>query len=423
MATATAAAAGSRLTLAEALDAARQANAMLPVAALGVQIAGEQRREAEAARRVRLALDGDFIYAPPNGYDPVVTNSGEERLQLTGAKPIYDGGAIAAGIRQATAHHGAAGARYRQAVREVDYDVRTQFAELLAADDEVAVREEAVQRLERYRSLLESRQQAGQALTADISRTVVQIASAKADVIDAEARRDAAAMNLNKLMGRPPETAFEPAPLPEPSPPTASPPAVSGPGPDVEAARLDREALAAALDVARAEPKPHLELRADAGLFGSDTSHLVPPDFAASHPGASFGDRLQRDLGYSVSLNLTWPLTSFGGIRARIAEARIAVEQAGQVERATASEKDLQSSQARKAMEHAYRQFHDLAVAQPRAHDSVLEAESRYFGGAGTTLEVLDALDAATSLAVRKVQSELVYRQAEALALRWEGVP
>jgi outer membrane protein TolC len=271
--------------------------------------------------------------------------------------------------------------------------------------------------------LLESRQQAGQALSADLARTAVQEASARADVIDSEARRDAAAMGLNNLMGRPPGNPFEPVPLPEPPPPPTVPAAEAPTTPDIEAARFEREAAAAALDVARAEPRPHLDLHADAGLWGSDTSHAVPPDFAALHPDATFADRLRRDLGYSVSVFVTWPLTDFGGIHARIAQARLALEQAGQAEKATTMEKDLEAAQAHRAMEHAYRQFQDLGRAMPQAHDAVLEAESRYWGGAGTTLEVLDAFTAATDLAVRRVQAELTYRLAEALALRWEGQP
>ncbi len=417
------AAGASPVTLEEAIQTARKANAMLPVAATGVQIAEQQRLEAEAARRLRLALDGDFIYAPPDGYDPVVTNLGEERFQLAGDKILYDGGALAAGLRQATALRGAAGARYRQAARDVEYGVRTQFAELLAAQKEIIALDEAVRRLERYRSLLESRHAAGESVAAALSRTVVQEGTARADVIAAQARRDAARMALDTLMGRPPDAVLEPAELPPPSPPAPSP-SSSGPAtPDVEAARFEAAAAGAAVEVARAEPKPHLQLHADVGLWGSDTSHAVPLDFAAIHPGATFADRLKRDLGYSVGLFVSWPLTDFGAIRARIARAELASRQAAQAETATRQQVTAQWSQARTAMEHAFRQLEELKKAVPAARDAVLEAESRYFGGAGSYLEVLDAFTAAADTATRAVEAELAYRQAEALMLRWEGHP
>jgi outer membrane protein TolC len=411
------------LTLERAIQIAQVANASLPVAALDLQISDQVRREAEAVRRVQLALTGDFIFAPPNGYDPVVTNAGEERFQLSGAKLLYDGGAAAAGIRQAGAQRGAAAARYRQAVRDVEYEVRIRFAELLAAGREIGARTEGLERLRGYESLLESRQRAGQAVAADLLRTRVEITSADADLIDAETRQDTARMALNHLMGRDPGMPVNPEALPPPPPVTETSSAPWQSVPEIEAARRTAEAASAALDIARAEKKPHLTLFADAGLWGSDTSHAVPPDYAATHPGATFGDRLRRDLGYSLTLDFSLPLTGFGAIRARIAEAELKVQQARQSQHATETEAAFEWGLARRVMERAYRQYRLLTGAEPQARDAYLEAESRYRGGAGSSLEVLDAFSKSIDTAVRAVGAELAYRQAEALALRWGDQP
>jgi outer membrane protein TolC len=411
------------LTLEKVIAIAQVANAGLPVAALDVQISDEVRREAEAVRRVQLALTGDFIFAPPNGYDPVITNAGEERFQLSAGKLLYDGGAAAAGIRQAGAQRGVAAARYRQAVRDVDYEVRIRFAELLAAGREIGARTEGLERLRGYESLLESRQRAGQAVAADLLRTRVEITTAEADLIDAEARQDSARMALNHLMGRDSEMPLTPAALPPPAPVAASSPAPWQSVPEIEAARRAAEAASAALEIARAERKPHLTLFADAGLWGSDTTHAVPPDYAATHPGATFGDRLRRDLGYSLTLDFSLPLTGFGAIRARIARAELTFEQAKQSQHATETEAAFEWSLARRVMERAYRQYRLLSGAEPEARDAYLEAESRYRGGAGSSLEVLDAFSKSVETAVRAVGAELAYRQAEALALRWGDQP
>jgi outer membrane protein TolC len=411
------------LTLAEALEIARAANAELPVAALDVQIAEQRRLEAEAVRRVHLALDGDVVYAPPDGYDPVVTNSGEERLQLAAGKLLYDGGAAMAGVRQATAEHGAFAARYRQAVRDVEYEVRVRFAELLSAGREIEARSEGLERLRGYESLLESRQRAGQAVAADLLRTRVELTSTEADLIDAEARRDDARMSLNHLLGRDPEGSLSPTPLPPPAEPATAPATAWEAAPEIEATRRGVDAASAALDIARSERRPHLALLADAGLWGSDTSHAVPPDFAALHPGATFADRLKRDLGYSLSISVTWPITDFGAIRARIAEAELTLKQARQSERASESGAAFEWALARRAMGRAYRQYRLLAGTGPQARDAYLEAESRYRGGAGTSLEVLDAFAKSIDAAVRVTDAELAYREAEALALRWGERP
>ncbi len=419
----TGAEAQSPLTLEEAMAAAHEANARLPVAALDVEIAREGRLEAEAQRRVELILGGDFWYAPPDGYDPVVTNGGEERLQVIAQKPLYEGGALKAGVRQATAQRRVATARYRQAERDVDYQVRLSFAEALAAEADVAARRESLQRLSGYRSYLESRRRAGQAVSAEVLRTTVQIATTRAAMVAAEERRDSARMGLNHLMGRPPESALELAPLPPPPPPPTMPPAPGGTVPELAAARGEVEVAAAAVDIARALRKPHLSLQADAGLWGSGTSYLVPPDFAAGHPGADFGDRLRRDLGYSVTVNVSWPVTAFGVLRARIAQAELALDQAGRSQVAVQEAVSLQQALARRAMEHAYRRYRELSGAAPTARDAYLEAESRYRGGTGSFLEVLDAFVAAGDVAVQTAAAEFACRQAEAAALRWAGGP
>ncbi len=414
----------SPLTLEEAIAAAHDANARLPVAALDVQIAQERRLEAEAERRVRLTMGGDLWYAPPDGYDEVVTNGGEERLQVIADKSLYEGGALVAGVREATARRAVAAARYRQAVRDVDYEVRVGFAEVLAAEADIAARRESLQRLSGYRSYLESRERAGQAVSAQVLRTTVQIASTRADLVAAEARRDGARMGLNHLMGRAPETPLVLAPLPPPRPPSVREGSlVAGSVPELAAARSEVNAAAAAVDVVRALRRPHVSLQADAGLWGSGTSYLVPPDFAATHPGADFGDRLRRDLGYSVTVSLSWPLTAFGVLRARIAEAEVALDQAGRSQVAVQEAVSLQQALARRAMEHAYRRYRELSGAAPTARDAYLEAESRYRGGTGSFLEVLDAFVAAGDVAVQTAAAELACRQAEAAALRWAGGP
>lgn len=423
LAAAAAGAAREPLTLAAALAAARDANASLPVAALEVRIAGEQSLEAEIERRVHLAVEGDFIYAPPGGYDPVVTNAGEERLQLAADKVLYAGGAIKARVRQAAARSGIASAHYRRAVRDVDYRVRVSFAELLAAEAEIAARQESLRRLSSYRSLLESRRRAGQGVASEVLRVTVQLATARSDIIDAEGRRDQAKMSLNFLMGRPPETPLVAAPLPPPAPPSTPRSEGGLEVPEAAAARHQMEAAVGALGEARSEARPHLGLHADAGLWGADTSHVVPPELAAAQPGADLGDRLQRDLGYSVSLNLSWRLTAFGVLDHRIEAARLQLDQAKREREAVQQAVAHNQAEARSAMERASRQFRELSDAIPQGRDAYLEAESRYRGGAGTFLEVLDALQAATDVAARTTAAELAYRQAEAAALRWAEGP
>jgi len=415
------AAAQSVLTLEEALREAHAANARLPLPAYDVAIAREKRSEARAERWLRVAVEGDFIYAPPSGYDPVVTNLGEFKLQAIGRQPLYDGGARRGAVARAEAELDAAGGRYRVQEKDLVLEVTSRYTELLAAREEGAARREGIGRLESYRSLLRSRQASGQAVAADRLKTEVRLALEQANILEAEKRADDARLALNDLMGRDPRGPLEIAPL---ALDASSIVEVRDLGevPEVSSARADARAADAALAIARAERRPHLDLSADVGFWGSDTSRLVPLDLKLTHPDATFADRVRRDAGYSVTLFLTWPIFDFGTIRARIAQADLTLRQARQKIEVARRDARLKWEQARSTLETLQREIDLLSKAAPAARDASLEAESRYRGGAATSLEVLDAYASAVDASVRLSDATSRYRIARALLSRW-GTP
>src|SRR5262249_17674506 len=180
------------LTLEEALRIAHQANARLPLPSFEVSSARERLAIAVADKWLRIAVEGDFLYAPASGYDPVLTNLGEARLQVVARQPIFAGGALKAGVERADADLAAASARYRIAEKDLDLEVRSRFAEWLAARAETDVRREGIERLSTYRTSLKSRQAAGQGVAADVLKTEVRIAFEEAALADAEQRLDEA---------------------------------------------------------------------------------------------------------------------------------------------------------------------------------------------------------------------------------------
>lgn len=416
------AAAQAPLTLEEALAEAHAANARLPLPAYDVAIAREKRSEARADRWLRVAVEGDFIYAPPSAYDPALTNLGELKLQAVARQPIFDGGAKRGAVARAEAELDAAGGRYRIAEKDLVIDVTSRYMELLAAQEEAAARREGIARLEGYRSLLRSRQASGQAVAADRLKTEVRLAAEEANILEAEKRAADARLALNDLMGREPRVALEIAPLPAPDLSLAVSSTDAAEVPEVASAQADARAAGAALSIARAERKPHLDLSADFGFWGSDTSRLVPLDLKLANPDATFSDRIRRDFGYSISLFFSWPIFDFGTIRARITQADLTLRQAQQKVEVARRDARLKWEQARSALEILQREIDLLSRAAPAARDASLEAESRYRGGAATSLEVLDAYASAIDSAVRLSDAVSRYRIARALLSRW-GTP
>ena len=407
------------VTLEQALAEARASNAKLPIPAFDVAIAREKLKEARAERWLKVAVEGTFVSAPPSGYDPVVTNSGEFKLQAVGRQPLYDGGARRAAVARAEAGVDAAAGRYRIEEKDLDLEVTSRFAESHAAQEEASARRSGISQLQSYRTSLMSRQASGQAVAADLFKTEVRLASEQANILEAERRAEEARITLTALMGRVPGEPVELAPLPAPDVTAAVDPADWESSPEVAAATADARSADAVLSAARAERKPHLDLSADLGFWGSDTSRLVPADLKATDSRATFGDRIRRDAGYSVSLTFSWPIFDFGAVRARVAQADLELKQAKQ--KIVVARRDVRVGfeQARAALKTLAREIELLRVAAPAARDSYLDAESRYRGGAGTALEVLDAYASSIDAAVRLSDALSRYRIARALSMRW----
>ncbi|HEY6098809.1 MAG TPA: TolC family protein [Anaeromyxobacter sp.] len=406
------------LTLDDVLREAHASNARLPIPATDLLAAREKVSEARAERWLKVAVEGDFIYAPPNGYDPAITNAGEFRLQAVGRQPLYDGGAKRAAVLRGEADADAAGARYRIAEKDVELDVRSRYAEWAAADSEAAARSEGIDRLQRYRSLLQSRRASGQGVGADVLKTDVRLATERASLVDAEGRRESARIALNALMGRDPSAPLRLVSLPLPS--TGEPPALpAGAPPEVAEAEAATRSAAADVATARAEAKPHLNLQGDVGFLGSDTSRWVPADLLARDPNATFGDRVRRDTGYSLALTFTWNVFDFGAIRARIRQAELKLASAKQNVVWQTQEARRQRAQAESTLANVREQIRILSDAAPSARDAYLEAESRYRGGAATAFEVLEAYAASVDAAVKLGDALSRWRIAQALAARW----
>jgi outer membrane protein TolC len=189
---------------------------------MDLAVAREKVSEARAERWLKVAVEGDFIYAPPNGYDPALTNAGEFRLQAVARQQIYDGGARRAAIAKSEADVDAAGARYRVVEKDLELEVRNRFAEWIQADTEAAARRDGIERLQRYRTSLESRRASGQAVGADILKIDVRLATEQASLVDAIGRREAAQIALNALAGREPGAPLSLMPLPAPAAPAAA---------------------------------------------------------------------------------------------------------------------------------------------------------------------------------------------------------
>ena len=326
----------------------------------------------EKLREARRAMDEGrhrrrLRCAPPGGYDPVVTNAGE--ADPADGQAADPGRGLPGGDRPRPIDRDARRGRFRVAEKDLEVDAQP-LRRMAGGRQRDAVRRNGLERLRRYRTSLESRKASGQGIAADVLKTEVRLASDEADAIDAESRRAEAAVELDVLMGVPPDTPLMLAPSPVPTP---SATAAADPGePEVPPA-LER-AAEADVRAARAERRLHLSASADMGWWGADTTNWS-------------GDRWRRDAGYSLGMQVSWLLWDFGASDARIARAKLEARSAHLEIASRRREAELQRAKAATTAEALARQIDVLSRAEPSARDAYLDAESRYRGGAATSLE------------------------------------
>ena len=393
------------LTLEEALREARNANAHLPVAAIGVDIARTAVREAKASRSPSLALTSSL-----NTGGPLTYTTSQGAAQVVGAATLLDGGLRRANLSAANYRLQGAGAGFRVTEKDVDLAVRLWFSEFLRAEDEIGFREQGIERLRSYLSQVKGRRAAGQPVGSDLLTTEVRLGTEEAALADAKRLLDEARLQLNELMGRVPDAPLSVAPLPPPELPTivAGTPWLATP--DVRAAEANTAATQAAISATRSERKPQLQVSANLGtlpVFGRD---------AGTGPNSGSGR------GGAVLFSLSWPFFDGGVFRARLDRARLAAQQARNSEIVVKRQVRFSSQLAATQLTRLYQQVETWSRNIPTARDAYLQTQSMYTGGAATALEVLDAYTSWINANQAFTNAVVRYRQAEANYIRW-GTP
>lgn len=389
------------LTLDAALAEARHANAQLPVADAQVRGALARAEQARGALYPMLSLGGDVHGGVPTQYA-----SSDAFLAVIARAPIYDGGALRAARAQTEAQAQTARAGYRMTVRDVDYAVRTNYDLVLRAEEGLAFRRRALERLQTYLTVVRSRQASGQGVGADLLQTQQRVATAEADIASLTSALHSATMALNDVLGRAPRAPLRLAPLPEPTAPfdTTGEPWLATP--DLSRAQSDIRAARAGVREARAGRRIHIDLEADAG--GQPVLYNT-------------GSLLNNGTGWGTELTLSFslPFWDNGVYHGQVAEANAALDQAQKQDVAVRRAVRLGWTRAASALQDFYREYEARDRAAGIARDAYLQAESVYRGGQGTALAVLDAYDAWTQAAQNRLDVIYNYRVAEADLYRW----
>ena len=152
------------LSVESAVEEALDHNPALALGASDVEIARLHATEIRGERLPTLVVEGDVHGGTPSTYA-----SGDARLQVVAASPIV-APQLNAELRAAKLGPDVATAATRVDRAELVLEVRSAFAEVLAREEELALQDETLVRLEGYLELVTLRHQGGHPVTADLLR-------------------------------------------------------------------------------------------------------------------------------------------------------------------------------------------------------------------------------------------------------------
>ena len=304
-------------TLSDAIDAALATNPGLQSQRFQTDIALENVEQARSQRRPTLDLSGSAGYEYVDSNSPFADLSGTNgdrpiaSAQLQAAMPIYTGGRISAGIRQARAGVDAAESQYDAAVQDLILQVITAYVDVRSDLETVAIRENNVEVTGEQVRAASDRFEVGVVTRTDVSLSQARLEGARAALAGAQATLEADIANYQFLTGLAPTDLAPPPPLPPlPASLDEAVQIALDTNPDLIAARHSERAAREAIEVARGQYKPQIS------IVGTAARQETYNDFT------------QRDSSVSAVAQGTIPLLSGGLIKSQVKSARLQRAQA-----------------------------------------------------------------------------------------------
>ncbi len=301
-------------TLGTAISSALSSNPRLEIERYQTEIA---RRSLDAARGagrpiVRLSAGGGYEYVDTNS--PIAFGLGDRptaSAQLQAIQPVYTGGRISAGVRQANAGILAADHNLDAAEQDLILQVVTAYVDVVRDREAVAIRQNNVEVTGEQVRAAQDRFEVGVVTRTDVAQAQARLEGARAALAGTEAALEASEATFEFLTGQPPGLLAPPPPVP-PTPESLDQAirTALADNPTIAAAREELRAAEAGVDSAQAAGRPEISLVGTAGVQ------------------ETFGDMSQRNTSVSALAQARIPLITGGVVKAQTESARLRREQA-----------------------------------------------------------------------------------------------
>ena len=385
--------AAKTITLDDAITRALQIAPALELAAAESDLGSARVEEARAPLFPWIAGNGE--YNQPSGYDKAISNGGLTQAQLALTYTAFDGGKRSAQLRAARYAAQAAALGVRAAQVQVVFDTTVAYFELLRENEIQSDLATSLNRLIRYVKIVDVLQRSGRAIPNDVLR--LRVARDATDLSLAAARQvqAQASVQLGSMIGDYGDTGLIAAEV------SALPPPPTGDfthNPVYQAASRQFQATKLAVDAARAEGVPNLDLTLTTGWQG-----INPPKTFGHHFGASYDGAV------------TIPIFQGGLVHSHIDQA-LAAERTAQAQQKQIElqvKRDLAAANLR--YQGALEELAILRRSQQSATDAFALDWTRFLGGGSVTiLEVTDAYQQAESLRLARYDQQFNAHQATA---------
>lgn len=301
------------------------------------------------------------------------------QMSLAFSIPLFAGGRLISGFRQANWNLRASQETVRQSEHETVFNVKRSFYGYLLARHFADVAEEALALAEKFQANVKNLYEVGMASRLDLLRSDVQVANLKPQAIRARNAVEVAELALKTALGIDLDT-----PIKVEGELTATPLEV-----DIDAAV--EEALTRRPEIRQLDYQSRV-----AGEMLKSARGSLFPTLAVGGAYNFWADALRFQKGtwqsyYSINLSLTWPIFNGFESRARIGQSQAMIREIDLTRKAVT---DMVALEVRQAVLN-YRQARETLLSQEKnveeAREAVRIAELNYAEGLATNLDVSSA--------------------------------
>lgn len=379
-------AAPQEISLDDSIAAALKNNSAIKMALSDQQKAEWGIREAKAGTLPSVSAGVGGTHGPDSPSSPD-GNSYNSSLKLNWT--LYSGGRTEGLINQAKLNADSSELNVAKTQQQIKLDATTAYYNVLQTRNMVNVNQEMVNNLTEHLKKVQAQYDVGVVAKSDVLRSEVELVNAQQTLTKAQNSFDLAMSTLNNTMGMPLDTentlkdelAYTQTNI---TVEDAITQAVAN-RPELQQSQLGIESAQQGVKIADSNGKPTVTFSASEGWSGNDFP----------------GDKNN----WSMNMMANWNVFDSGLTNAKVKQAKSSLDKAQEQDTQTRNSVELEVRQAYLSMKEAETRIGATQVAVDKATEDLKIAQTKYYAGVGTNLDVIDAQLALT-------QSKTNYTQA-----------